>query len=314
MKLIPFGASGLSVPAIAAGCMRINAVTKKEAGRLIHTALDAGVNFFDHAAVYGKEAGECESIFGSLLTPSLREQMILQTKCGIHKNTGVYDFSKEHILKSAEDSLRRLHTDYLDVLLLHRPDALMEPEEIAEAFDRLHRSGKVRFFGVSNQNTMQMALLEKYLRQPLITNQLQVSIAHPAIIAQGMNVNTMKPYAPDRDGGVLNYCRLKDITIQAWSPFQYGFFGGVFFDRERFPKLNEAIDRIAETHHTSNTAVATAWILRHPAQMQVISGTMKPERFLAMCQATDFVLSREEWYELYYLGAEIYEASQPPRP
>ncbi len=310
MRQIPLGRTGLLAPPLAVGCMRIHTLSRTEAEALVRTALDAGLNFFDHADVYGKEAGDSERLFGRLLTPSLREKILLQSKCGIRKNTGLRDFSRDNILACVDASLRRLGTDYLDVLLLHRPDALAEPEEIAEAFDRLRQQGKVRFFGVSNHNVMQIRLLEKYLHQPLAVNQLQVSLAHPAIIAQGMNVNTFRPYAPDRDGGILDFCRLQEITIQAWSPFQYGFFGGVFFDREKFPELNQALDRIAQEHHTTNTAVATAWILRHPARMQVISGTTRPERLLAMRQGCEISLSREEWYELYYLGAKIYEDTQ----
>ena len=219
MKVIPFGTSGLSVPAIALGCMRINGISQKEAEVLIHAALESGCNFFDHADIYG--GGACESFFAEAIhmSPSVREKMILQSKCGIVSGK-MYDFSKEHILSSVDGILSRLETDYLDVLVLHRPDALMEPEEVAEAFDALHTSGKVRFFGVSNHKSAQIRLLQKYVRQPLVTNQLQLSVAHAPMIQSGMEVNMVTEGAADRDDSVLDFCRLNDITIQTWSPFQ----------------------------------------------------------------------------------------------
>lgn len=306
MKTITLGQSTLQVPRIAVGCMRLNTIPRQEAELLIHSALENGANFFDHSDVYGQKAGDCESIFGRLIKPSLRETVILQSKCGIVKNAGIYNLSKENILKSVDASLKRLNTDYLDILLLHRPDALIEPEEVAEAFDLLEHSGKVRWFGVSNQNSYQLQLLRKYVKQTIVTNQLQLSIAHPYLIANGMSTNTDSYFSPDRDGGILDYCRLHDITIQAWSPFQYGFFGGIFLNKERFPELNAGLERIAEAHGTNSTAIATTWILRHPARMQVISGTTKPSRLKDMCRAVDIQITREEWYELYHLGVQLF--------
>ena len=307
MRQIPLGSSSLLVSRIVAGCMRMDKVTPAEADTFIHSALDLGINLFDHSDVYGQTAGSCEEFFGRLLTPSLRDQMVIQTKCGVMKGKPVYDFSKEHILSSVDDSLKRLRTDHIDVLLLHRPDALADPEEIAEAFYELHRTGKVTGgFGVSNQNSLQIELLRKYTSFPILTNQLQVSIAHPHIIATGQSVNSDRYFAPDRDGAILDYCRLHDITIQAWSPFQYGFFGGVFFDHKKFPELNAVIDRLAEKYAVSNTTIATAWILRHPAKMQVLSGTMKAERLADMAAAEEISLAREEWYELLQEGLKLF--------
>jgi predicted oxidoreductase len=211
----------------------------------------------------------------------------------------MYDFSRKHILESVDGSLRRLRTDYLDVLLLHRPDALVEPEEVAEAFEQLYTSGKVRWFGVSNHNPMQIQLLQKSIRQPIVANQLQFSIAHAGMVSTGINVNMINDAAVDRDGSVLDFCRLHDITIQPWSPFQYGFFEGVFLGSERFSELNQKIQEIAGKYQVSDTTIALAWILRHPAQMQPIIGTMNISRLKDCCKAAEVHLTREEWYEIY---------------
>jgi len=187
MRTIKLGTSNLEVPVVGVGCMRIKSLSKKEAEAFVQAALDEGAYFFDHADIYG--GGECEAIFAEAIhmNDDIREKIIIQSKCGIRK--GMYDFSKEHILKSVEGSLKRLKTDYLDVLLLHRPDALVEPKEVAEAFDELHSSGKVRYFGVSNHNSMQIQLLQKSLNQPIVANQLQFSIAHATMVSVGINVN-----------------------------------------------------------------------------------------------------------------------------
>ena len=238
MKKIPLGTSGLEVPAIAVGCMRIKGLEKSEAERFVQTALDEEATFFDHADVYG--GGECEAIFAEVahINSDRREKIFLQSKCGIRPGVA-FDFSKEHILASVEGSLSRLKTEYLDVLLLHRPDALVEPEEVAEAFDILHASGKVRHFGVSNQNPMQVQLLKRFVKQPIVANQLQLSITNAKMISQGLHVNMLDDNALNRDGSILDFCRLNDITIQPWSPFQFGFFEGVFLDNEKFPELNK---------------------------------------------------------------------------
>jgi predicted oxidoreductase len=264
---------------------------------LIHTALDEGITFFDHADVYG--GGTSEEKFAEALdmTPRLRDTMILQTKVGIRK--GSFDFSKEHILEAVEGSLNRLRTDHLDVLLLHRPDALVEPEEVAEAFTILHDSGKVKYFGVSNQNPMQIELLTKFVKQPLIINQLQLSITNTGMIDAGINVNMKIDSSIVRDGSILDYCRLKEITIQPWSPFQYGFFEGVFLDNDKFPELNAQINTIAASRGVTNTAIAIAWLLRHPARMQPILGTTNPTRVKDACKASDVKLTRQEWYAIY---------------
>lgn len=297
MRTMKLGRTGLNVPVIAAGCMRITKLNEKEAESFIQNALEKGVNFFDHADIYG--GGACEELFAKAvhMSPSVREGLILQSKCGIRN--GMFDFSKEHILNSVDLILKRLQTEYLDVLLLHRPDALMEPEEVAEAFDLLHQSGKVRNFGVSNQNPMQMELLKKCVSQPIAANQLQFSITNSTMVSSGVNVNMLNDSAVNRDGGVLDYCRLNEITIQPWSPFQYGFFEGVFLGNEKFPELNAKIDEIALRYGVTASAIAIAWILRHPANMQPIVGTMNQDRFNDICLAAEIRLTREEWYEIY---------------
>ena len=304
MKMIPLGKTGLQVPGIAVGCMRIDGLDMPAAERFVQTAIGEGAIFFDHADIYGD--GVCEEIFAEAahLNSDSREKVFLQSKCGIRRGVA-FDFSKEHILKSVDDSLKRLKTDYLDVLLLHRPDALVEPDEVAQAFDMLENSGKVRHFGVSNQNPMQIQLLKKSVKQPIAANQLQLSITNANMISQGLHVNMTDDNAVNRDGSVLDFCRLNDITVQSWSPFQFGFFAGVFLDNEKFPVLNAKIDEIAEKHGVSNTAIAVAWISRHPANMQVVTGTVTPARLQECIKGTDVVLSREDWYEIYLAAGNV---------
>lgn len=297
MKTIQLGTSNLQVPEVAVGCMRITALDDKQAENFVQTALEVGANFFDHADIYG--AGKSEEIFSKAIhmKDDVREKIILQSKCGIRP--GQFDFSKDHILNSVDGILHRLNTDYLDVLLLHRPDTLVEPEEVAAAFDQLASSGKVRNFGVSNQNPMQIQLLQKYVKQPIVANQLQLSITNAGMITQGFNVNMENNAGLNRDGSILDFCRLNDITIQPWSPFQYGFFEGVFLGNDKFPELNAKIDEIAAKYDVSNTTIAIAWILRHPAHMQPVIGTMNTSRLRDCVAASGLTLSREEWYAIY---------------
>lgn len=295
MYHIELGKSGLLVPTVAVGCMRISKMNEKEARAFVDTCLENGANFFDHADIYG--GGESEVVFGKAIA-DMRQKVIIQTKCGIVRGK-MFDFSYEHIMESVDGSLKRLNTEYIDVLLLHRPDALVEPEEVAKAFSELKASGKVRHFGVSNQNPYQMQLLQNYLDVPVCANQLQFSIMHAPIIQSGINVNMYNDSAVNRDGGVLDYCRLHQITIQPWSPMQYGFFEGCFIDNEKFKELNSVLDNIAQKYEVSKTTVAIAWILRHPAKMQPITGTTNLNRLRECFNATQIKLTREEWYEIY---------------
>ena len=301
MYKIDFGKSGIQVPTVAVGCMRISDMTEKEVSAFVDTALSLEANFFDHADIYG--GGKSEEVFGRAITPSMRDKIIIQTKCGIRK--GMFDFSYEHIVSSVDGSLERLGTEYIDVLLLHRPDALMEPEEVARAFDYLKSSGKVRHFGVSNQNPYQIELLQKSLSMPLCADQLQFSVMHAPMIQSGINVNMYNDSAVNRDGGVLDYCRLNNITIQPWSPMQYGFFEGCFIDNEKFPELNAVLEKIGEKYSVSKTTVAFAWILRHPAKMQPVTGTTNLTRLADCIKAADIKITRDEWYEIYRAAGNI---------
>ena len=302
MRKIMLGLSGLEVPTIAVGCMRINGLEKKELHGFLNTALENGANFFDHANVYG--GGECESLFGQAMGEmSLRrEDIIIQTKCGIKQVGGSnvsFDFSYEHIVSEAEKSLKRLGTDYIDVLLLHRPDTLMEPEEVARAFSELKATGKVRHFGVSNQKPGMIELLKKYCPMPIAANQMQLSIAVSSLVTQGIHTNTASDFGIERDGGLLEYCRLNDITIQPWSPMQYGFFEGTFLGSPKYPELNAVLERLAEKYSISPTGMAIAWLLRHPAKMQPVTGTTNARRLLDCINAADVAITREEWYEIW---------------
>ena len=295
MKTINIG--NMTASAISLGCMRMSNLEKNQVDAIMETAISNGINYFDHADIYG--GGNSEKLFGEYLKrhSGMRDKIFIQTKCAIHD--GQFDFSKEHILKSVEGSLERLGVDYVDALLLHRPDTLMEPEEVAEAFDILESSGKVRSFGVSNQNLMQIELLKTAVKQPLIINQLQFSVTEAGLVTSGMNVNMKNPESVMHDGGLLEYSRINNITVQAWSPFQHGFFAGSYIDNDDFPKLNAKLAEIGEKYGLTKTGVAAAWILRHPAKMQLIAGTMNSERLESICQASNVTLTRAEWYEIY---------------
>jgi len=291
----------LKISEIAAGCMRISQMPVKEVTEFISGAHDCGVNFYDHADVYGD--GKSEEVFGKAFNNASidRDQIYLQSKCGINKTQGdtFFDFSKEHILASVDGSLRRLRTDYLDVLLLHRPDALVEPQEVAEAFSLLEKSGKVRYFGVSNQSPNQIELLQAAVRQKLLFNQLQFSLMFTGMVDAGININMKNVNSFDHDNGILDYCRLKGITVQTWSPFQYGMFQGVFVGNDKFPEVNACLNEMALKYNVSPSAIAAAWLLRHPAHMQVVLGTTKVDRLRDIATAADIVLSRADWYKLY---------------
>lgn len=297
MKYFKLGQNDVS--RIIQGCMRIGSKSDSEIDKIINTAFDEGINFFDHADIYGR--GVCEESFGRFLerTPGFRNRIFIQTKCGIKPGVS-FDFSYKHIINSVEGSLKRLSTDRIDYLLLHRPDTLVEPEEVARAFEELHCSGKVIHFGVSNQNPYQIELLKKYLGKiPLIINQLQLSVAFCPMIDFGFNVNMINDFSSSRENGILEYCRLKDITIQPWSPFQYGFMDGTFIGSEKFVDLNDKLNEIACKYNVSATGMSIAWLLRHPAVMQPVIGTTTPERISEVCKASDITITHDEWYELY---------------
>jgi len=298
MKFVDLGRSGLNASAVSLGLMRVNGLADDAAAvKVLETAVNSGINFFDNADMYGK--GECEARFGRALRQSSikREDILIQTKVGILDHA--YDFSKQHLIEAVDGSLQRLGVDYVDSLLLHRPDALIEPEEIATVFDQLQNAGKVRQFGVSNMNPSQVELLQHSLNQKLIVNQLQFGIMHTGPIDAGLHVNMTDPRSVDHDGGIIEYSRLHDMTIQAWSQFQYGFFEGVFIDNPKFQELNDELQKLADKYHVTKNGIAVAWILRHPAQMQVILGSMNQERIAQMAAGADVKLTHQEWYDVY---------------
>ncbi len=304
MKMIRIGKNMEKDPAVVVGMMRFSSLNKEEAEHYVMHAVERGANYFDHADIY--DAGACEALFGEVLKQhaSLREQLVIQSKCGIVPGK-MYDLSREHIVASVDASLKRLHTEYLDYLILHRPDALMDPEEIAYTMDYLVKQGKVAKFGVSNMNPMQLELLLRYVRQPISINQLQLSLPHSNMIAAGLENNMTSEGAINRDGYVLDYCRVHNITVQAWSPFQYGQIEGCFIDNPKFEALNEVMATLAKRYDTSKTAIAAAWIFRHPANMQLVAGTTKEDRLDEIIAASRLKLKREEWYALYMAAGHI---------
>ena len=291
---------------IILGCMRMPALNVDEAAKIISTAAENGINFFDHATCYGD--GEAEKRFGDAfpLTGLKREDVIIQSKCGLHFDTKEFNWTKEDILKSTDEILSRLKMDYLDALLLHRPDLLFDPEEVAEAFDKLYASGKVKHFGVSNVTPGQLELLKKYVKQPLVFNQLQFSLDQSQLIDAALYLNNLTTdRSTNRDNGILDYCRLNDITIQAWSPLQIGMFQGCFIDHPDYKELNDVLAEIGAKYGVSKTAIAIAWILRHPAKMQAIAGTMNPVHLKEFCDAAKVDLTHKEWYDLYLASGKF---------
>jgi predicted oxidoreductase len=307
MKTFNVPHSDLTVPSVVLGLMRIADMSDADIRALFDAALETGVTMIDHADIYGGERHKCEARFGDAvrLPASDRAGIMIQSKVGIRR--GYFDFSAEHILTTVDESLAALRTDYLDVLLLHRPDTLVEPEEVAVAFEKLHAAGKVRHFGVSNQTPGQIELLKSAVRQPLLFNQVQLSITHANLFAQGIaaNMNGLDQ-SISRDVGLLDYSRLKGMILQAWSPFQKGFFDGVFIgDRENYGELNDVLDELAAKYHVTPTGIAVAWIVRHPANIQVVLGTTKPGRVRESAAGSDVTLTREEWYRLFRAAGHV---------
>ncbi|HGI3205259.1 TPA: aldo/keto reductase family oxidoreductase [Streptococcus agalactiae] len=297
------GQTGIQATRIALGCMRMSDLEGKQAEEVVGTALDLGINFFDHADIYGGGLSELRFRDAIKHLNVNRDKMIIQSKCGIRE--GYFDFSKEYILSSVDGILERLGTEYLDFLILHRPDVLVEPEEVAEAFTKLRAEGKVKHFGVSNQNRFQMELLQSYLDEPLAVNQLQLSPAHTPMFDAGLNVNMLNKASIEHDDGIVDYCRLKRVTIQAWSPFQIDLSRGLFVNHPDYKELNETIAKLAKNYNVSSEAIVIAWILHHPAQIQAIVGSMNPSRLKAIDKANDIALTREEWYDIYRSAGNI---------
>ena len=309
MESYPIPHTDLEVSRLAYGCMQLGGwksgpVSEKEkraALSVVMTAYELGINLFDHADIYGY--GRSEEVFSAVWREIPREEVVIQSKCGIilegdprYEGPGRYDLSYQHIVRSVEGSLQRLETEYLDILLLHRPDPLVQPEAVGQAFDELERSGKVRYFGVSNHSAWQIELLQAYLDQPLVVNQLELNLLHHHLIAEGIVVNVAGG-VDARATGLLDYCRLNEIFVQAWSPVAGGrlFDAGDSGERRALAGL---IARLAEEKGTTQEAIALAWLLRHPSGIQPVIGTTRPERLEASAIADEVHLTREEWYAL----------------
>ena len=306
MKTVDIVNGPQKASAIIQGCMRMPGLSPEDAAKVIRTAYDCGVNFFDHATCYGAGAAETRFSEAFPMTGIRREDIYIQSKCGLCFDRNEFDWTKENILESVDGILVRLKTDYLDTLLLHRPDVLFDPEEVAEAFDELEKTGKVRHFGVSNLVPMQIELLKKYVKQPLVINQVQLSLEQSQLIDQALYMNNKTTeFSVNRDGNALDYCRLKDITIQAWSPLQFGMFKGCFVDHPDFPELNRVLGELGEKYAVPKTTVAIAWILRHPARMQAIAGTMNPDHLRDICAAARVTMTHQEWYQLYLASGKF---------
>ena len=300
MRYITLGQDDKELSEIVLGMMRIKDKSVKEVEELVETALSVGINAFDLADIHGR--GRCEELLGLVLKnrPDLREKMWIQSKCGIRIEEFTYfDFSKDYIIKSVDGILQRLKIDHLDSLLLHRPDVLMESDQVAEAFNLLYKQGKVRDFGVSNQNPMMMELLKKDVKQPLAVNQLQLSAAFTPGFESAFHVNMEDSQAAMRDGSIFEYCKLHDVVIQAWSVLQFGYFKGNFVGNEKFQALNQVLDRLAIKYGVTSSTIAISWILRYPAKMQAVVGTTNPKHLREVSQAANFSLTRKEWYEIY---------------
>ena len=288
---------------LALGCMRLSKLTIEEAEKLILFAVDNGVDFFDHADIYGSRC--CEEIFGKVLrrNPGLREKIVIQSKCGICK--GYYDLSKEHIINQVEQSIQLLNCGYLDILLLHRPDALVDYNEVNEAFNYLYDNGLVKSFGVSNMNVMQIELYNKYLTHKITHNQVQFSVVHSHLISEGLFVNMSEIESPSRSGGLIEYAMLKDINLQAWSPLMASWEDGTFIDNPKYEDVNKKLEELANKYSVSKNAIAIAFILRHPANIIPVVGTTSIIHLEEMLKAKDITLTKEEWYSLYLSGGHI---------
>jgi predicted oxidoreductase len=310
MKNVALGNTSLKASAVALGIMRMASLNVDDAAKVLDTVADNGVNFIDSADIYGN--GKSEEIFGQALKKASvkREDLIIQSKGGIvldpKRSHGDlvfgqrYDFDKQHLLDAVDGILQRMGIDYLDFFLLHRPDPLMEPDQVAAAFDELQAAGKVRHFGVSNCNPMQVDLIQSAVSQRLMVNQLQFSVMHTGAIDFGLHVNMSDAGSVNHDGEMIEYSRLHNMTIQAWSPYQYGMFEGPFIDNPKFPELNAKLQELADAKGVTKNAIATAWILRHPANMQVILGSMNQDHLKESIAGADVKLTKQEWYDTYF--------------
>lgn len=310
MQTVKIGNTNWQTSNVALGIMRMGTLPVKKATIALQAAYEAGINFIDSADIYGNDPqlgrGSSEIHFGQAFKQSglQRTDFYIQSKGGLYANAENkitrYDSSKEHLIKAVDGILQRMGIEYLDSFLIHRPDPLMDPEDIAEAFDQLQAAGKVRHFGVSNFNPQQIALLQSALSQRLLIDQVQFGIAHTGMIDFGLHTNMTDTKSINHDGGIIEYARRKKMTLQTWSPFQYGTFAGTFINNPQFTKLNDCLGGLAKKYHVSKNAIAVAWILRHPARMQVLLGTMNPKHILDSAAGSDVTLTKQEWYDIYF--------------
>lgn len=310
MKQLNLGGTDWQASAVALGIMRMADLSVADAAKALEAAHDAGITYIDSADIYGDGASEKkfkEALAASNLS---RDDFYIQSKGGIvldpaRSHDGLvfgkrYDFSKQYLLDAVDGILSRMGVDYLDAFLLHRPDPLMEPEEVADAFNTLQREGKVRHFGVSNFNVQQYLMVQDAVDQKLMFNQLQFGPAHTGMIDAGMHVNMEDKWAVDHDGGMLEFARRHHVTIQAWSPFQYGLFAGMIINDPKYQKLNDELQKLADKYGVSKNGIVIAWILRHPANIQVLLGTMNPAHIADSAAGADVTLTKQEWYNVYF--------------
>lgn len=308
MRSVKIGGTNWQASNVALGIMRMGTLPVEKCAATLQAAHEAGINFIDSADIYGNDPklgrGSSEIHFGQAFKRSdlSREDFFIQSKGGLYADGNQitrYDSSKDHLISAVDGILQRMGIDYLDSFVIHRPDPLMDPDEIAAAFDELQASGKVRHFGVSNFNPAQIDLLQASLDQRLLVDQLQFGLKHTGMIDFGLHTNMTDDGATNRDGGLLEYCRLHKLTIQTWSPFQYGTFAGTFINNDQFPQLNAVLAKLAGKYQVSKNAIAVAWILRHPDHMQVLIGTMTPAHITDSAAGSDVQLTKQEWYDLY---------------
>ncbi|MCP8615368.1 aldo/keto reductase [Salirhabdus salicampi] len=316
MKIAPLEERGITSNRMVLGCMGFGGSWDNspftedhvlQVEQAIDAALSIGITMFDHADIY--RAGKAESVFGEVLKkrPELRDEIILQSKCGIRFSDdlgpGRYDFSKQHIMKSVDGILSRLGTDYIDILLLHRPDPLMEPDEVAHAFSKLKEEGKVRHFGVSNMNAAQMELIQSAIDEPLVANQIEMNLHKLDWVENGVLVNQQAGVNSNFPDRLLEYCQLENIQIQAWSPLAKGIFTGREIENptEAILQTRKLVEQFAEQKATTKEAIVLGWLMKHPAKIQPVIGTTNAERIKNCKDAVKVseMMTREEWYSLY---------------
>lgn len=287
---------------IIQGLMRINEMSIEEVKSLIEFDLEHGINFFDTSNIYGN--GVSESKIGEVLklNPSLRSKMIIQSKCGIYldeKNKSYYDLSKETIIKSCNDTLKRLNTTYLDYFLLHRPDIFLDNKEVAEAFNILYKEGKVHHFGVSNFSKELIDYLEEEVKEKIEVNQLQLGLGHTLLLSDVFNYNTAFYKHNAFAGDLFFYLKRKNINLQCWSPYQYGMFEGNILHNEKFKETNLLLEQLASKYQVNKSSICLSFLLMLGENVSVVIGTTNKQHIIDSIDALKVKLTKVEWYNLY---------------